>query len=111
MVDEYHIYIKNDDIRDYAELIYKARNTGALVSRLKRNTRMDSSHGRGWKPSSRQTYEVAFAQGIKGKGMPRRDLPEFPCGVEKVIALMEAWIQDGSLELLEVGKMPTPEDK
>ena len=35
MLDEYRIYIENHDIKDFAELIYKARNTGELVSRLK----------------------------------------------------------------------------
>ena len=111
MMDEYRIYIENHDIRDFAELIYKARNTGALVARLKRSTRADSSHSRGWKPPSKRTYEVAFAQGVKGKAMTRRDPPEFPCGIEKVIALMEAWIQDGSLVLPEVRNAPTPEEK
>ena len=39
MMDEYWIYIENHDIKDFAELIYKARNTRALVSRLRRNLR------------------------------------------------------------------------
>ena len=85
MMDEYRIYIENHDIRDFTELIYKARNTGALVARLRRNTRVESSHGRGWKPPPKRTYEVAFAQGAKGKGTFRKDPPEFPCKVEKVL--------------------------
>ena len=36
MMDEYHIYIENHDIQDFVELIYKAQNTRALVSRLRR---------------------------------------------------------------------------
>ena len=43
--------------------------------------------------------------------MPRKDPPKFPCKVEKVSALMEAWIQDGSLEFPRVEKMPTTEEK
>ncbi|KAL5570567.1 hypothetical protein UlMin_027142 [Ulmus minor] len=82
-----------------------------MVARLRRNTRVESSHGRGWKPPPKRTYEVAFAQGAKGKGTFRKDPPEFPYKVEKVIALMEAWIQDESLELPELGRVLTPEEK
>ena len=54
---------------------------------------------------------MAFSQGAKGKWARREDPPEFPCKAEKVIALVEAWIQDGSLELPEIDRLPIAEDK
>ena len=109
MMDEYMIYIENHDIKDFTELIFKARNTGILMARLKRNARTKTSHNQGWMPSQKRTYEVAFAQ--KGKWAPREEPPEFPCKAEKFLALIEAWIQDGSLELPRVDKLPKAEDK
>ena len=111
MLDEYRIYIENHDIKDFAELIYKARNTGALVSRLRRSTKTEAFPSRNWRPPLKRTYEVAFAQGEKGRWARREDPPEFPCKEEKIIALMEAWVRDGSLVLPEVDRLPTMEDK
>ncbi|KAL5576142.1 hypothetical protein UlMin_017841 [Ulmus minor] len=83
MMDEYRIYIENHDIKDFAELIYKARNTGALVSRLRRNSRAEAFPPRNWRPPQKRTYEVAFTQGEKGRWARREDPPEFPCKEEK----------------------------
>ena len=90
MLDEYRIYIENHDIKDFAELIYKARNTGELVSWLRRNSRTEAFQNRNWKPQPKRTYEIAFTQGAKGKWTPREEPLEFPCKEEKIIALVEA---------------------
>ncbi|KAL5580838.1 hypothetical protein UlMin_013280 [Ulmus minor] len=76
---------------------------------MRRNTRTETSRNQGWRPSQKRTYEVAFSQ--KGKWTSREEPPEFPCKAEKVLALVEARIQDGSLELPRVDKPLTAEDK
>lgn len=70
---EYRIYIENHDIREFAKLTYKARNTGALVARLRKNARVEVFHNRGWRPPPKRAYEVAFTQAHQGKWPPLED--------------------------------------
>ena len=115
MFAEYRIYIENHAIYDFAGLLTKARNTEATTSRLTRLNRGQGEASRYNKREGKRGLDIAYAHANKEtksfKKGRREDPPEFPCSMDRVHALLDAWLKEKEIRLPFVEKLPSAEDK
>jgi hypothetical protein len=106
MLPEFRAHLENLDISRFAQLLQKARKTALSV---KPHTDKPKK-----KKSQPQVLTVSTVNNKRKKSSERsfeETPPPVPCTLEEMMAILNKWVADGVIKLLEAPKKATEEDK
>ena len=117
MLYEYWPYLENLQISSFTRLIEAARRTSMSVRKPSKGSTSQavSMPRQPWRREGKKV-EVAMAEEpkkvVKGKKMERGGIPPpFTVSTEELYNILEAWLKDGVVVLLECKCEPTKEEK
>jgi hypothetical protein len=106
MLPEFQAHLENLDISRFAQLLQKARKTALSVKPHAEKPKE--------KKSQPQVLTVSTVSNKRKKSSKRsfeEPPPPVPCTLEEMMAILNKWVADGVVKLLEVSKKVTEEDK
>lgn len=131
MPNEYRVYLENLTFLSFSKLIEAVRRTNESVRKPSRPT-INSYSGvaprsfpikrpvlaaveDGQEVRPPKSKKPSFRQGYKTDNRPGKKsylvFPPFPCGIKKVITLLNQWVKDEAVTLPHMDQLPYEEDQ
>ena len=117
MLYEYRPYLENLQISSFTRLVEPARRRSMSVRKPSKvlTLQVMSTPRQSWRKENKKV-EVAVVEepkkGVKGKKSKRGGIPPpFTMSIEKLYSILEAWLKDGVMVLLECKRELTEEEK
>lgn len=110
MIDDFKMLLVNLKLGTFSALLESAYNLRHVV----KPARKDSWKNKTASASIAITNALRNQQAAEGRKRRERDLapaPDYPCSMDEVRTLVNAWVMDGELELPHVEYEPTWEDR